>query len=446
SAGLIYHGVAVHRNADHIRELAGTLETKQERTPIKLSRTGKNVIVVMLDREVGAFFPYALEDMPYLREQYDGFTYYANSLSTGTTTTTGSPGLFGGHEYCGDAMMTDTGVPLAERHNEALKVLPVLFWQNGYHCIVAGLPFANYSDFPDMSIFDEYPDMDTYVFERELSMDRMTVDSEWNISSALFSYAIFKSAPYFYHDFLYNTVCYGLEQIPIEIPLEESYSVLANLPQMTVAVDEECGSFVEFDNNLVHEPALLQLPDYTITEKIDNTEYWAAMEDLSPMLRKLKTQGQYHVGAAALRLMGQWMDHLRELGVYDNTRIIIVSDHGANNLDFYPAVWGSDIGISNWDCILLYKDFNASGLTVCEDFMCNADVPYLATLGGVVKEAVNPFTGKPFTTAAMQNNTVTAVLPLEWAPVKGNAFTGYVYTVKEDMREAGTWQLMEQRY
>lgn len=31
--------------------------------------------------------------------------------------------------------------------------------------------------------------------------------------------------------------------------------------------------------------------------------------------------------AAMLRL-GEWFDYLREEGVYDNTRIILVSDHG----------------------------------------------------------------------------------------------------------------------
>ena len=36
----------------------------------------------------------------------------------------------------------------------------------------------------------------------------------------------------------------------------------------------------------------------------------------------------YHANAAALLRLGEWFDWMREQGVYDNTRIIIVSDHG----------------------------------------------------------------------------------------------------------------------
>jgi phosphoesterase RecJ-like protein len=37
--------------------------------------------------------------------------------------------------------------------------------------------------------------------------------------------------------------------------------------------------------------------------------------------------------AAALRL-GEWFDWMKAEGVYDNTRIIIVADHGCDNGDF----------------------------------------------------------------------------------------------------------------
>ena len=36
----------------------------------------------------------------------------------------------------------------------------------------------------------------------------------------------------------------------------------------------------------------------------------------------------YHVNMAAYIEHGNWFDYLRENGVYDNTRIILVSDHG----------------------------------------------------------------------------------------------------------------------
>ena len=42
----------------------------------------------------------------------------------------------------------------------------------------------------------------------------------------------------------------------------------------------------------------------------------------------------------------------------------------------------------------MVKDFNATGFTVSNDFMTNADTPSIA-LEGVVDSPVNPFTGNP---------------------------------------------------
>ena len=103
--------------------------------------------------------------------------------------------------------------------------------------------------------------------------------------------------------------------------------------------------------------------------------------------------GQYQIQAAALRQLGAWFDHLREQGVYDNTRIIIVSDHGA---PFY--LFGSDdiidsrLNICNFNCLMMVKDFGASGFTVSDEFIINAETPLIA-VDGLIEDPVNPFTG-----------------------------------------------------
>ena len=48
---------------------------------IPLSKNGQNVIVLMLDRAVGTEIPYIFNENPELVEQFDGFTYYKNSIS-----------------------------------------------------------------------------------------------------------------------------------------------------------------------------------------------------------------------------------------------------------------------------------------------------------------------------------------------------------------------------
>ena len=53
---------------------------------IPLSRNGKNVIVLMLDRSEGLQIPYIFNEKPELKDQFDGFTYYPNTNSYGQST------------------------------------------------------------------------------------------------------------------------------------------------------------------------------------------------------------------------------------------------------------------------------------------------------------------------------------------------------------------------
>ena len=105
----------------------------------------------------------------------------------------------------------------------------------------------------------------------------------------------------------------------------------------------------------------------------------------------------YQSNMAAMIQLGKWFDYLRENGVYDNTRIIIVSDHGRNlgQLDdaIYHLIDGEDFYSEYFRALLMVKDFNATGFTTSDEFMTNADTPTLA-LSGLVDNPVNPFTGK----------------------------------------------------
>ena len=120
----------------------------------------------------------------------------------------------------------------------------------------------------------------------------------------------------------------------------------------------------------------------------------------------------YHVNVATYIQLGEWFDYLRANGVYDNTRIILVSDHGKDINQF-----GINCNNQNLECfmpLLMVKDFNAKGFNVKEDFMTNGDTPLLATEGLIISP-VNPFTGNPLTSEA-KNGTQTVLYTDEWNP------------------------------
>ena len=50
-------------------------ESIEQQVVIPLDKTGRNVVVMMLDRAIGYFIPYILQEKPELRESFDGFTF-----------------------------------------------------------------------------------------------------------------------------------------------------------------------------------------------------------------------------------------------------------------------------------------------------------------------------------------------------------------------------------
>ena len=116
----------------------------------------------------------------------------------------------------------------------------------------------------------------------------------------------------------------------------------------------------------------------------------------------------YQCNMAAFLQLGKWFDYLREQRVYDNTRIIIVADHGFALEHFEDMKFGERDGertehnpedVMGYNPLLLVKDFNSKGFHLDDRFMTNADTPLLA-LDRIIDTPVNPFSGKVITDAS----------------------------------------------
>lgn len=395
------------------------IENQQDYPQLTLSTTGENVVVIMLDRAVGRITPYVMNEHPELIEEFDGFTYYSNSLSFGLHTNMGAPALYGGYDYMPVQMNARSDLSLLDKHNEALSLLPVLFGENGYDVTVLDPPFANYFEIPDLSIYDDYPFIDSYITSGIMNpyYEEMTDDWSAFMERNLFSYSFRLSCPIpvreiLYDDGYYNELNRRLSDATYSQIMTDSshaqgynydylnsYYALEYLSSITnITSDNNTGSFVLFTNKSTHEPTLLSEPSYTISSTIDNAEYDLNnanrfnLNGISLTPDTPEMMGQYQVQVASLIQLGQWFNYLREQGVYDNTRIIIVSDHGAPFCLFGDNGVGDGLNVCNLNCLMMVKDFGATGFTVCDDFIVNAETPYIA-VNGLIDNPTNPFTG-----------------------------------------------------
>lgn len=462
---------------------AKVLETQvvsaaQEKPRTTLSRSGKNVVVIMMDRAPSYYIPFLMAEKPELQQQFAGFTYYPQTLSYGLNTISGSPALYGGYEYTPERINARADVPLVQKHDEALRVMPVLFSEAGYDVTVCDPSLAGYSWIPNLGIYDDHPDIHTYITTGKFSGD---VQETWERADHarkrnFFCYSLFRTAPLalqssLYYRGLYNEAVHlGALQENLQILQQvrygksvafgvtyyylEALAVLQNLPLMSEITDGEENTFLMLANDTVHNPLLLREPDYEPASVVDNTDYdeehaqRPSIDGRTLELRDANQMMHYHVCMAMMKELGKWMDWMRENGVYDNTRIIIVADHGLMLRQtedmIVPGTEWEDIAWYN--PLLLVKDFDSRTFTIDPRFMTNADVPTLA-FRDLLTDPVNPATGNPVTDEAKSAEEHPVIYYLKnWDITKntGNVFEPATwYSVHGNILDKDNWKAIE---
>jgi YidC/Oxa1 family membrane protein insertase len=429
-----------------IRDTSGESENHGLSPIFHLSVPGKNVIIIMLDRAVNSFVPEIFSESPELYQEFSGFVYYTNTLSFNGFTLIGAPPLFGGYEYSPAAINGRTGESLVKKHNESLLLMPVIFSNNDFSVTVTDPSWANYSWIPDVRIYDDYPQINvrntirsyTDIWLSRNSFPGLQPKTKTLQRNFIF-FSFFKSAPLVLREAIYNNGdWWSTDAAIIDFRLLiNNYAALDFLPLLTDTEDSNQNTFTLFVNELAHEPAFLQAPDYVPVPNVTNrgTSKYAGIAN-------------YHANAAALKRLGAWFEFLKKNNVYDNTRVIIAADHGADvNSGTFPHSEKIPFNREIYNPLLMVKDFGSEfPLLTDYSFMTNADVPCLA-FDNLVQNPTNPFTGNPINGKAKQGDLLITSSD-KWMPYQHNANAFKIaphewYTVHEDIFNADNWQVAE---
>lgn len=455
-----------------VRKIDTSVVLASENEPeITLSRAGKNVVIMMLDRAMGELVPYIFEERAELQKIYDGFTYYPNTLSYGSSTNIGAPALFGGYEYTPWELNQRESELLVTKHNEALKVMPVMFSEAGFKVTVFDPTYANYQWKPDATIYEDYPDIKTYVTEGRYFSTAETGIRIQNRFRNFFCYSVMKCMPLIGQDFLYDDGNYFNSkgnQIPTNGQIAtspyvasgydynflEAFTVLENLSNITHYENDSKDTFLLMSNDATHEPMLLQEPEYVYSEYVNNETYEKQHKDrftlngVSLSMIEEEQFKHYDVNMAAFIQIGKWLETLKKENVYDNTKIILVSDHG-RGLEMLEGKMLGDgelYDIEYYYPLLMVKDFNATGFQVSEEFMTNADVPTIAT-ENIVSNATNPFTGNTINNLGKSAEMQYVLGSDKWETRVNNGtkfLPGIWFSVKDDVRDSNNWEVVQE--
>ena len=429
---------------------------------IHLSKDGKNVVVLMLDRAIGAYPEFIFNEKPELATQFSGFVWYPNAVSFGGYTNFSTPSLFGGYEYTPYEINKRSSESLASKHNEALLVLPTVLSEADVSVTICDPPYAGYKDIPDLSIFNGLKGVSSYITRGnckikdgeeivELSMSSLQRNMLW--------YAFFKASPIMFQPSIYDDGNYFnlSTNYAHNTVFLEAYSVLNNLIDMT-DFTAEGNTALLMANLTTHEPERLQLPDYKPVANPNNADFedqWdkevnnhRMLMDPDESIRELQIN-HYMVNVASYDEIGEWLNYLKENEVYDNTKIIIVSDHG-RNLHQFDYLWYEEqkLDIEWYNPLFMVKDYGNDGpWQMSNEFMTLADVPSL-TLAGLVDHAKNPNTGKEISMECKKSTELRIPTSDRWRLTDDNVFdtTQWApsalsdwYVVKDNIFDFANW-------
>ncbi|MBO4387439.1 MAG: sulfatase-like hydrolase/transferase [Treponema sp.] len=388
------------RNISIVSKAYLNMEKKQTISKIEpvyhLSKTGKNVIVFMQDRLFSPLIDEVFEEKPELVEHFDGFVFYPNTVSFGSLTMVGVPGIFGGYSFTPAEMNKRDSETLQKKHNESILSMPVTFMNQGWEATVSDMPYENFGKEPVTDMYKDYPEINRvlttgvysdYWYEQN-GIEKTNYISE-SIKHNFIMFSIFKTFPPVLRRLVHHKRWWNANGRKDHFSqFIDNYSCLIYFPEMFDGSAEK-STFTMIDNLSTHEPSRLQYPDYIPVKDVTQTgpSKWAK-------------NAQYNTQAGTLRCYAKFFDWLKENDLYDNTRIIIVSDHGTyidtgkfekSDKPPYPK--------ESVTASLIVKDFNdrrpsPDGIHLTKDFsfMTNADTPAIATKD-IFPNAKNPFTG-----------------------------------------------------
>ena len=246
----------------------------------------------------------------------------------------------------------------------------------------------------------------------------------------------------------------------------KQYNVMNNLENISETVDDGTNHFIMMSNSLPHNPMLVKEPEYEPLYSVDNTEYDKThhiKDNGKGDLKDFYDEGnypRYQANMTAMLKLAEWFSYLKEEGIWDNTRIIIVSDHARRlgDLAGMRKYFGFEVDrnvpehmdetdFSVFNCTLLVKDFGASGFVTEDTFMTNADVPTLA-FRTLIDNPINPFTGKPIDSTYKMNNRMELFMGKNYSVYSNNGYTfqpDHWFSVRDNIFDLDNWEYIGYR-
>ena len=406
------------------------------------SRNGKNVFVLIFDMAVSSYWNDAFNRFPEYKEMLDGFVYYNNIVSFSAHTTS-IASLHGGYDYLPYELSTNYNYNLSEKHNEALLLIPLSLVNYDYKSSILNPAFVNFANYPDLKLFNSYSNIRAYnndlIADKSISayfgnnIDREKLKSIEQKNIAI-RFSIFRMLPInLRFDFYDDKGWFNIYSTSINSGVE-TYALL-NYTTNIINISEYGNYYNILHNDITHNPNFFgydYLPHNPSMAAVTKEDVDIYGDTVSPRF--------LYVSVSSLNIMLNIIDFLKRNNIYDNTKIILVSDHATPVKSSSFKGKGLDFAC-DVNALLMYKDFNSNGeLKIDTNFMTVADVPYLATKH--IPNIKNPFNGKIITND-YKTNGANIIVFNSWLIDKqptNRYYFDIFYNVKDNIFDINNWK------
>lgn len=329
----------------------------------------KNIVVLFLDGFNASLISKQLAENKDFLQGFDGFTWFKNTLTTGTTTGSSYMALAGGHNYTVEAINSRSIDSIAAETDKAYRVYPDAFTKEGWKIIYADPQYGN--NFSEDVYLTRFDYANHFLNSRpwyENFKQKLEFLITQNEATILTSIAIFKATPPILKKKIYNGGRWLSSETGSEVNKyrlmqykAKPWGLLDSLAtDSNLSSDKNMFKYLHFDlphpgNAVDSDGDLLGSTDY-------ETESLQSLYKITEFLNKLK-----------------------ELEIYDNTMVILISDHGwartgevGFTYDFskyIPLGSHKKMQPSVAHALFMVKDFGAQGeIIISNKLMSNADL------------------------------------------------------------------------
>ncbi len=316
---------------------------------IPFSKTEKNVVYFIIDEAQGWLMNEIFDKNPELRTSYDGFVWYPNSVSESNFTYSSVPSMMCGEDFTVANMNKDDTLTILQKVTNTTDLFYDNIKDKGYYLTANHLKYAHSNPLKVDNVLPKWCEKWSEV------LDIKYKDVFW--FNRLWQNALFSSVPLSLKPGIYNHNKW-FDKVDITIVKEIKSSELLNkyvyvkiLPEIS-NTDSEKSSFIFIHSMFTHAPW-----DMITT----NNEL---ISDVSPY----ENQKQF------IDFFVNWIQWMKDNDVYDNTKILLVSDHGKSwwrtnhkiDLSDFQLEFTEDGKISIYEFLrlnplMLIKDYDSRG-------------------------------------------------------------------------------------